>query len=139
MGRCVPIYECEYLFDILKSNTLTQQSISFLRLSQCDAEMAENTTPHVCCARNDDNLTSQSHNVNKTQLTALSAIFMDTKTMNEQREERQFDDSIFSRKIFMKILPDRSVCGKETIVNRIYSGQVKYAVYMNVTNLINNF
>lgn len=126
MGICLPIYDCGYLFDILKSNTLTQQSIQFLRQSQCVAEMAGNTTPHVCCSRNDDNLTLQS-NMKKTHLPALSAVFIKTETISKEIEERESDDaSTASKKLFLKMFPNRTVCGKEAVENRIYSGQVNY-------------
>lgn len=119
MGRCVSIYDCQYLFDILQSNTLTQQSIRFLQLSQCDAEVLDNNIPHVCCAKNDDNLTSQS-DMNKAHLPALSALFTNSETIKD------LDDFVVSEsKNSRKILVDRSICGRETIEHRIYSGQVR--------------
>lgn len=120
MGICLSIYDCGYLLDILQSNTLTQQSIQFLRQSQCVPEEDGNPTPHVCCSRNDDNLTLQS-NMNKTHLPALSAVFTNV-TITEEGEN--VDASTASSNFFLTMLPNRTVCGKETVENRIYSGQV---------------
>lgn len=122
MGRCLPIFNCGYLLNILQSNSLTQETIRFLQLSQCDAETADKTVPHVCCARNDDSLILDS-DMNTTHLPALSAVFEDSKAIKKEKGEH-FDDSIDSRKGWFNILPSRSECGRETIENRIYSGQV---------------
>lgn len=127
MGRCVSIYDCDYLLDILKSNMLTQQSIRFLQLSQCDAtEGIANTTPHVCCARNDDNLTSQ-FNINSPP--ASSALFTSAQTLREE------DDSIVSS----RYTDDRMECGREMVEHRIYSGQVRDIGLLFFIAIINSF
>lgn len=126
MGICLAIYDCGYLLDILQSNTLTHQSIQFLRQSQCTAEMVGDPTPHVCCSRNDDNLTLQS-NMNKIHLPALSAVFKNNVTISKENEEGEnVDASTASKKLISKMFPNHTVCGKETVENRIYSGQVNY-------------
>ena len=105
MGICLAIYDCGYLLDILQSNTLIQQSIQFLRQSQCAPEMVGDPTPHVCCSRNDDNLTLQS-NMNETHLPALSAVFINSVPISKENEEGEnVDVSTASKKLFSKMLP----------------------------------
>lgn len=119
MGRCVSIYECDYLLNILSSKSLSQQSITFLKLSQCDAGRINRDTPHVCCARNDDTLVSRPASnagvgIHDKSLDAPSAI--DAWSANK-------DDSIIY-KSSNSLLPKTNECGREKIENRIYSGQV---------------
>jgi hypothetical protein len=114
------IYDCEYLLDILKSNTLSQQAIKFLQLSQCNAETFDNGVPYVCCARNDDNLTLPSDTTTEAHSPALSA----NSAMIRKSNERELVDSIVSDKRLNELLPDRSECGVEVVENRIYLGQV---------------
>lgn len=121
MGRCLSIYNCGYLLNILQSNSLTQETIRFLQLSQCDAE-TDNKVPHVCCARNDDSLIFD-FDMNATHLPALSAVFEDSKAIKKEKGDN-LDDSIDSTKAWFNLLPSRSECGRETVENRIYSGQV---------------
>lgn len=120
MGRCLSIYECDYLLAILMSNTLSQQSIKFLQLSQCNFGAFDNGVPYVCCARNDDNLTLLSDTTTVTQVPALSA----NSAMIRKSNERKFDDDSIVMRRLNGLLPDRSVCGQEIVENRIYSGQV---------------
>lgn len=124
MGRCISIYDCGYLLNILKSNSLTHETIRFLQLSQCAAETSDNKVPHVCCARNDDSLILDS-DMNTTHLPALSAVFEDAKAIKKGKD---LDDSIDSTKGWFSLLPKRSECGLETVENRIYSGQVSSIV-----------
>lgn len=121
MGRCVSIYECDYLLDILTSNSLTQQSITFLKLSQCDAGRNTQNIPHVCCARNDDSLmlspnAGDDDGIHDKSLDAPSAV--NTAASDENR-----DDSIIY-KSSNGLLPKKNECGREKIENRIYNGQV---------------
>lgn len=119
MGRCISIYECDYLLNILSSNSLTQQSITFLKQSQCDSgQLTTKTTPHVCCARNDDSLifgTGGNDGIQEKSFVAQSAV--NTEVSNEK------DDSIIY-KSSNTLLPKTNECGREKIENRIYSGQV---------------
>jgi hypothetical protein len=121
MGRCVSIYECDYLLNILTSNSLTQQSITFLKLSQCDAGRITKNIPHVCCARNDDSLIladiSAGEGIHDKSFDAPSAI--NRATLFEKNK----DDSIIY-KSSNSLLPKTNECGREKIENRIYSGQV---------------
>jgi Regulatory CLIP domain of proteinases len=122
MGRCVSIYECDYLLNILSSNSLTQQSIRFLKLSQCDAGRISKDIPHVCCARNDDSLMfgpNAGEGLHDKSLTAPSAV-------NTVSSDENKDDSIIY-KSSNTLLPKTNECGREKIENRIYSGQVSAA------------
>lgn len=123
-GRCISIFDCSYLLDILKQKPLTQQSIRFLQQSQCDAGFPiSNNIPYVCCARNDDSLILQ-----PTAATAVQpqSDIKDKATHDDifSSENENFDDSIDSASNSSGLLPSRSECGQEFIVNRIYSGQV---------------
>lgn len=61
--------------------------------------------------------------MNATHLPALSAVFENSKAIkNEERDN--LDDSIDSTRGWLSLLPSRSECGRETVENRIYSGQV---------------
>ena len=115
MGRCVSIFECNYLFNILTSKSLSQESITFLKLSQCEAGPTTGNIPHVCCARNDDSLMFNPHagdGIHDKSLDAPSA----------SSEENQDDSIIY--KSSSSLLPKTNECGREKIENRIYSGQV---------------
>lgn len=119
MGRCVSIFECDYLLNILSSKSLTQQSITFLKLSQCDAGRITEGVPHVCCARNDDSLMfgpNTGDGINDKSLSAPSAV--NTASLDDNK-----DDSIIY-KSSNALLPKTNECGREKIENRIYSGQV---------------
>lgn len=119
MGRCVSIYECEYLLNILSSNSLTQQMIAFLKLSQCDAGPVVLNVPHVCCARNDDSL-MLSPNAGDGLHDKSSAAPSAVNTVSSSKNK---DDSIIY-KSSNSLLPKTNECGREKIENRIYSGQV---------------
>lgn len=132
MGRCISIYECDYLLNILSSNSLTQQSITFLKLSQCDSgQLTTKTTPHVCCARNDDSLifeTGGDDGIQEKSFVAQSAV--NTEVLDEK------DDSIIY-KSSSTLLPKTNECGREKIENRIYSGQVSAALFVvGMTNCL---
>lgn len=120
MGRCVSIFECDYLYKILISKSLTQQSITFLKMSQCDAGAITGRVPHVCCARNDDSLMMGQEDagagIHDKSLDAKSAI-------NSASSYENTDDSIVY-KSSNSLLPKTNECGREKIENRIYSGQV---------------
>lgn len=120
MGRCISIYECDYLFKILTSNSLSQHSIMFLKRSQCDGgPNGQGNIPHVCCARNDDSLifgSSAGDGIYDKSFDAPSAV--NTEPPSENR-----DDSIIY-KSSNSLLPKTNECGREKIENRIYSGQV---------------
>lgn len=127
MGRCVSIYECDYLLNILSSKSLTQQSIAFLKLSQCDAGHITRNVPHVCCARNDDSLIWESNagdGIHDKSFDAPSAINTAEK-----------DDSIIY-KSSNSLLPKTNECGREKIENRIYSGQVSLDVWEMADKLL---
>lgn len=94
---------------------LTQQSIRFLQLSQCDAGAVSNNVPHVCCARNDDSLILEPISSPQQLTTEAPSAFTALKNVEIS------DDSIK----YNKLLPNRSECGREQIENRIYSGQVR--------------
>lgn len=133
MGRCISIYECDYLLNILASNSLTQQSIAFLKLSQCDAGQDTTNNPHVCCARNDDSLMLGPHDgLHDKSASAPSALHTASSSENN-------DDSIIY-KSSNSLLPKTNECGREKIENRIYSGQVSWlllsllVVLVSVTN-----
>lgn len=116
MGRCVSIYECDYLLDILSSKTLTRQMVMFLKLSQCDAGPAN--TPFVCCARNNDSLilrpyTGEDDGIHDKFFPAPSAV----------SPAASVDGSIIYESA-NSLLPKTNECGREKIENRIYSGQV---------------
>jgi hypothetical protein len=61
--------------------------------------------------------------MNATHLPALSAVFEDSKAIKREKGDN-LDDSIDSTKAWFNLLPSRSECGRETVENRIYSGQV---------------
>lgn len=118
MGRCVSIYECDYLLGILTSNSLTQQSIAFLKLSQCDAGRITRNIPHVCCARNDDSLMlhpNADNGIHDKSFDAPSAVVNTASS----------DDSIIYKSA-NSLLPKTNECGRVKIENRIYSGQVSF-------------
>lgn len=117
MGRCVSIYECEYLFKILTSNSLSQQSITFLKMSQCDAGSITRTGPYVCCARNDDSLMLNPNAGNGIYDKSANAPSAPSLSIENS------DDSIIY-KSSNSLLPKTNECGREKIENRIYSGQV---------------
>lgn len=123
IGRCVSIHECDYLLNILVSKTLTQQSITFLKLSQCENSRQESSeTPSVCCARNDDSLVLRpdaGEGIHEKSLDAESAVNIAAPGANK-------DDSIIY-KSSNSLLPRKNECGREKIENRIYSGQVSWA------------
>ena len=121
MGRCISIYECDYLLKILSSNTLTQQSITFLKLSQCDSGHITKSIPHVCCARNDDSLMFGQHAGHGIS----DKSFRPPPISNSASSEENKDDSIIY-KSSNSLLPMTNECGREKIENRIYSGQVSY-------------
>jgi hypothetical protein len=102
------------------SKSLTQQAITFLQRSRCDAGPIDSGVPYVCCARNDDSLIlQQQSSTDEGTASALST----TAAYDEN-----IDDSIVSRNTNdTGLLPDRSECGREFIENRIYSGQVSAA------------
>lgn len=115
MGRCVSIFECDYLYNILTSKSLSQESITFLKMSQCDFGRTTRNIPHVCCARNDDSLMLPPYagdGIHDKSLDAPSA---------SSRENK--DDSDVYR-TSNSLLPRTDKCGREKIENRIYSGQV---------------
>lgn len=125
MGRCVSIYECDYLLSILTSKSLTQQSIEFLKLSQCDAGRITKNIPHVCCARNDDSLMLRPNagdGIHDKFFSAPSAV-----------NSASPDDSIISKSA-NSLLPKTNECGREKIENRIYSGQVSLPCLFVLTN-----
>ena len=125
MGRCLPIYNCEYLLNILRSKPLTQQSIRFLQLSQCDAGWpVQENIPYVCCARNDDSLILHPTTADAPpQHSAfLPKISTQTNSFDDYDDENS-DDSISFRNL-TDLLPNEIDCGREYIENRIYSGQV---------------
>lgn len=115
MGRCVSIFECDYLYNILTSKSLTQESITFLKLSQCDGGHITKNIPHVCCARNDDSLMLGPYAGNGIHDKSLDA--------PSATSEENTDDSIIY-KSSSSLLPKTNECGREKIENRIYSGQV---------------
>lgn len=127
MGRCISIYNCNYLLDVLRTKPLTRQSITFLQLSQCDPGWPVfNNIPYVCCARNDDSLILEPI----APAVQPSAIPQQIKAReksadfgNEFDDDENLDDSIDSRNS-SGLLPNGSECGREYIENRIYSGQV---------------
>ena len=120
MGRCIPIYNCEYLLNILRSKPLSQQSIRFLQLSQCDAGWpVQNNIPYVCCARNDDSLILQPTGAVVSQPPQTSAV----ENNFDDYDNDDSDDSISFRNS-TDLLPNEGDCGREYIENRIYSGQV---------------
>jgi hypothetical protein len=107
------------------SKPLTQQSIRFLQLSQCEAGAVEDSIPHVCCARNDDSLILQP----ATDGGTTSALSTTTAAYDSDTIDENLDDSIVSQNTTGSgLLPDRSECGREFIENRIYSGQVSAIV-----------
>lgn len=123
MGRCVSIYECDYLLDILSSKSLTRQSITFLKMSQCDPGRFTRNIPHVCCARNDDSLilrpyTGDDEGLHDKSFSAPSAVSTDAF--------RENDDGSIIYKSANSLLPKTNECGREKIENRIYSGQVSF-------------
>lgn len=120
MGRCVSIYECDYLYNILTSKSLTQQSIAFLKLSQCDAGRITRNIPHVCCARNDDSLMLNPNAGNGIHDKSYNA---PSSAVNSASS----DDSIINKSA-NSLLPRTNECGREKIENRIYSGQVSLCV-----------
>ena len=122
MGRCISIYQCDYLLNILSSKSLTQQSITFLKLSQCDAGRITNM-PHVCCARNDDSLILRPNagdGIYDKSFDAPSAI----NSAESSDESHGDDDDSIIYKSSNSLLPKTNECGREKIENRIYSGQV---------------
>lgn len=125
MGRCVSIFECDYLYKILTSKSLTQQSITFLKMSQCDAGAITGRVPHVCCARNDDSLMMGQKDagagIHDKSLYAPSAISSASSKENK-------DGSIVYRSS-NSLLPKTNECGREKIENRIYSGQVSLLLF----------
>lgn len=135
-GRCISIYECDYLLNILSSKMLSQQSIRFLQLSQCEPVANESgknnnkNVPHVCCARNDDSLILQlsTGGAIQTQTQAppsSSAIFI--TTYDSATDDENSDDSIvLPNANDTGLLPGKNECGVELIENRIYSGQVSF-------------
>lgn len=126
MGRCVSIFECDYLYKILTSKSLTQQSITFLKMSQCDSTKITGRVPHVCCARNDDSLMLGQNDAGAgildKSLHAPSAISSASSYENT-------DDSIVY-KSSNSLLPKTNECGREKIENRIYSGQVSFLLFI---------
>ena len=109
------IFECDYLLNILKVKPLTQASIKFLKMSQCDNGLEHDpTTPYVCCARNDNSLGFQTK-----ERQSIPAISSDNISYRESSNYpiTKMDNS-------NELLPKQSECGREFIENRIYSGQV---------------
>jgi hypothetical protein len=127
MGRCLPIYNCEYLLNILRAKPLTQHAIRFLQMSQCDAGWSvQENIPYVCCARNDDSLILQPITADVTKPPQPSAILpkISTQAVNfDDYDDENSDDSISFRNS-TDLLPNDGDCGREYIENRIYSGQV---------------
>jgi len=117
MGSCVSIYECDYLFNILRSSSLSPQSVSFLKMSQCNG--GNQYIPHVCCARNDDALLLSPN-------AATAAADLAPETIAFETSNENFDDTIIY-KSSTGLLPQQSECGRESIENRIYSGVVSCA------------
>lgn len=116
------IYDCEYLLNILTSKSLTQQSVTFLKLSQCDAGLLPRNVPHVCCARNDDSLMlghSPGHRVDD----GIRDKFFNAPSATNSASSEHKDDAIIY-KSSNSLLPKKNVCGREKIENRIYAGQV---------------
>ncbi|CAG9806541.1 unnamed protein product [Chironomus riparius] len=124
MGRCLPIYNCDYLLNILRAKPLTQQTIRFLQMSQCDAGWpVEENIPYVCCARNDDSLILQPTTADAPPQPSALLPKISTQTANfDDYEDENTDDSI-SFQNSTDLLPNESDCGREYIENRIYSGQ----------------
>lgn len=121
MGRCVSIYECDYLLDILSSNSLTRQMVMFLKLSQCDAGRATRNVPYVCCARNDDSLVLQQ---NTGQDDGIHDKFFPAPSAVSKEASSESNDGSIIYKSANSLLPKTNECGREKIENRIYSGQV---------------
>lgn len=126
IGHCVSIYECDYLLNILKSKSLSQQSIKFLQMSQCNNYDRRKFAAFVCCSQDSSSSRNQrvtgdidsidsAENVSLRQRISSS----DDKTTVNVR----LNDSIIN----YRNQPDDNIsmeCGKEKIENRIYSGQV---------------
>ncbi|CRK94579.1 CLUMA_CG008079, isoform A [Clunio marinus] len=117
MGRCVSIYNCDYLLKILASKSLTQQSISFLKMSQCDGGSSQ-SVPHVCCARNDDSLIF-GHQPDE----GIQEKFFKAPSASNNRASVDNEDDSIIYKSSNSLLPKTNECGREKIENRIYSGQ----------------
>ena len=110
------IFECDYLLNILKIKPLTQASIKFLKMSQCDSGLEHDpSTPYVCCARNDNSLGFQTKERQSIPLTPSDSI--------SYRESSNYPITKITD-IKNELLPKQSECGREFIENRIYSGQV---------------
>jgi Regulatory CLIP domain of proteinases len=121
IGRCISIYECDYLLNILKSKSLTQQSIKFLQLSQCSNHHHEQnkSVVFVCCSEN--NHVESVGNLNKNE---NSAAFNDELQQQEIRVRTpNSNDSIIDDR--NQPFDQTIHCGREKIENRIYSGQVR--------------
>lgn len=125
IGHCISIFECDYLLNILKSNSLTQHSIKFLQLSQCinvHERQRSSSVAFVCCADNNNNHVESIDNLNKNENSAFSNIFL-----QEQQDirARNSNDSIIDD---INKPSDHTIvhCGREKIENRIYSGQVRF-------------
>lgn len=114
----MPIYECDYLFDIIQARPLTSASLRFIKASQCNNKVTSDNTPIVCCSQAiDDNNESSERNPDHNYFGGGT---------------KQFNYPNFSRRKLLvpytaPIIKTRSnllneECGRETIGNRIYSG-----------------
>lgn len=119
IGQCVSIHECDYLLNILKSKSLSQQSIKFLQMSQCNIYDRSRFAAFVCCSQDSQNqrVTGDDGFASAENVSPWQRISSSTT------ENVRFNDSIIN----YRNQPDDNIsleCGKEKIENRIYSGQV---------------
>ena len=117
----MPIYECDYLYDIIQSRPLTSASLRFIKASQCSNRVAPDNTPIVCCYKSISNYPKPNSAEKKQDFNYYGGSFRQFDySPNLSRRKFEIQNDSPSTKSISNLLNDE--CGKESIGNRIYSG-----------------
>lgn len=96
-GRCTSVYQCNVIYKIIESRTISPETRQFLQASQC--QYGSGRPPFVCCAPDDSFIRGGGVYQPQTQFRKLPS--------NGQGN----------------VLPEFGVCGPDSTGNKIYGGE----------------
>lgn len=114
----MPIYECDYLFDIIQSRPLTSASLRFIKASQCNNKVTSDNTPIVCCSQANDENDSDERKPEQNYYGGGFRQFNYAQSFNRRRLGPPHTAPLVKTR--SNLLNEE--CGRESIGNRIYSG-----------------